>query len=248
MSAVNDGRPMWSSRVKKAAVFIAIVWTVAGSLVIFELVALRGVDTALAHPAFDGVTLANATEESVSCRLTSDERARAAALTSANEKVAIWLLGLNTGRDAVARQWNDPDPATLDSLDQSSRQLAEALGVAAPDRFRPHRLAEANTEFIAYVESSAHHTARQLALRYTGDACELYKLGAFWGYSTLVRAALSGERAVFGPEIRHHAAAFGLPEPLYLPVTLRTPADRSGEQLAEESMAFTQAVTAHLSR
>ena len=114
--------------------------------------------------------------------------------------------------------------------------------------FRPNRLAEAYTEFVTYIESSDRTTARQLATRYDRGACELYKLGALWGYSTLVRAVLAGERAVFGPEIRHHAAAFGLPEPLYLPVTLRTPADRTGEQLAEESMTFTQAVTEHLSR
>jgi hypothetical protein len=163
-------------------------------------------------------------------------------------RFAVWLLGLNTGRDAIARNRDAPDRTVLDQLETSARQIAEFLDVPAPDPFVARRLIDANTEFIDYIESSERATAVQLARRHGSRACELYKLAAFWGYSSLVRTVTAGERAVFGVEIRHHARALDLPEPLWSPLTRRTPPDRTPEELADESQALTDGMLQYLQR
>ena len=51
-----------------------------------------------------------------------------------------------------------------------------------PEPFTPEQIANANTEFIAFVkQGGAIETARQLAARHSPRAGELFKLGAFWG-------------------------------------------------------------------
>ena len=83
--------------------------------------------------------------------------------------------------------------------------LANTLGVPVPQPFVPRQLADANTEFIEFVESDANETARALARKHSSEACHLFKLGACWGYANAVRPFVPGERAIFAAEIRHHA-------------------------------------------
>jgi hypothetical protein len=158
------------------------------------------------------------------------------------------MLGLGAGRHAVARNAEQPDPRTVAQLEEVGRQLAEMLEVPPPDPFVPGRTGNAFREFAAFLESAERPTTRGLASRHTPATCELYKLAAFWGYDSVVRTVLAGDRGPFGAEIRHHARALSLPEPLWLPMTQPVPAGRTPEQIAEENLAVTRAVMAHLQR
>ena len=109
--------------------------------------------------------------------------------------MSAWLLGLNLGREAVARQSSASNSRLLTQLTADSSQLADRLDVPPPTVFSPVQIANANTEFVAFVEQDAGGTARRLAENLSPQACELFKLGALWGYSEMVRPLLPGERA-----------------------------------------------------
>ena len=214
-----------------------------------ELLTLRGMELLLAYPVFDRVTLSNATRDSVSCEAPPVEEAQApASLSPAEVRFAVWLLGLNTGRDAIVRNQDDPDAVMLAELEAEAREIAAFLDVPAPDPFVAQRLAGALSEFITYVESSDRATAVELARRHGANACELYKLGALWGYATVMRTVTQGERGVFAVEIRHHARTLNLPEPLWSPLTRRTPANQTSEALVGEGQALTDAILEYLQR
>jgi hypothetical protein len=234
---------------RRAATFVAIVWAIAGSLILMELLTLRGMELLLAYPAFDRVTLSSATRGSTSCAAPPVEDAPAPpSLSPAEARFAVWLLGLNTGRDAITRNQDDPNAVMLAEFEAGAREIAGFLDVPAPDPFVAQRLAAALSEFVTYIESSDRVTAVELARRHGGNACELYKLGALWGYATVMRTVTQGERGVFAVEIRHHARTLGLPEPLWSPLTRRTPADQTSEALAAEGQALTDAMLEYLQR
>jgi hypothetical protein len=234
---------------RRAATFVAIVWAIAGSLILMELLTLRGMELLLAYPVFDRVTLSNAARDSVSCEAPPVEVAPApGSLSPAEVRFAVWLLGLNTGRDAVVRNQDDPNVAMLAELEAGAAQIATLLDVPAPEPFVAQRLAGALSEFVTYIESSDRTTAVGLARRHGAKACELYKLGALWGYATVTRTVTQGERGVFAVEIRHHARRLDLPEALWSPLTRRTPADQTSEALADEGQALTNAIIEYLQR
>ncbi len=93
-------------------------------------------------------------------------------------RAAAWLLGVSLGRDAVIRQLAGASPQTLDQLLAGRGILASRLGVPAPSAFSPQQVAAANTEFVAFVEQDASDTGHRLAVRFSPQACELFKLGA----------------------------------------------------------------------
>jgi hypothetical protein len=230
---------------------VAIVWGVATTFVAFEIVSLRGMDLALSYPSvFGGLALSPVVTQSTSCVVAAGntrEQPRSTA-NARNGDADAWLLGLDLGRDAVFRQYAETNSPFLAELVTGSRERAERLGVPPPAVFQPEQMANANTEFVAFVERNASETARGLAETLSPRACELFKLGALWGYSEMVRPSLPGERAVFAMEIRHHALRAGVPEPLWSPMLQPTPANATAEEVIAQMTALTQGVTASLER
>ena len=175
-----------SSRLKGLAAFVAIVWMVAASFIAFEVVALLGVDVALSHPdALGDVMLSQATQASTACSVGPGERVEGTVpdISLNIARAAAWTLGLRVGEHAVVRQ----TPAAPDEMRKRSAQaverLADSLGAPRPAPFTARQVAVANTEFVDYVEGDGAGTAHHLAVAYSVDACRLYKLGSFWGYS-----------------------------------------------------------------
>ena len=246
--AAGSARPL-ASRIRKAVAFVAIVWGVAATFVAFEIVSLRGMDLALSYPSvFGGIALSPVVTKSTSCVVVSGNTREQPPSTAdvSTGRAGAWLLGLNLGRDAVFRQYAEPDSTFLAELAEGLRALAERLGVPPPAVFRPRQMANANTEFVAFVEHDAGETAHRLAEHVSPNACELFKLGALWGYSEMVRPSLPGERAVFAMEIRHHALRAGVPEPLWNPMLQRTPANATADEVISQMTALTQGVTTYL--
>lgn len=224
--------------------FVGIVWAVAASFIAFDLLALRAVGLLIGQPDWLGnLALSKTTRESRSCLV---EEGGATPSERSQARVNAWLMGQMIGRHALAQQYASVDRQLLDSMLAEADTLARSLGVPAPTAFAPRQIANANTEFSAFVAADASATARQLALRHSREACELYKLGAIWGYAMLARPMVPGEHAISAFEIRHYARAADLPEPLWQPMIARTPRNASYDEIAKATAALTEKVTEYL--
>ena len=237
------------SRLRNVVAFVSIVWSVAATFVVFEIVSLSGMDLALSYPAvFGSLVLSPVVTQSASCVVAPGDTGELPPSTAgANAgRTGAWLLGLNLGRDAVFRQYAESNSPFLAELAAGSSELAARLGVPSPAVFRPAQIANANTEFVAFVEQDASDTAHRLAENVSPHACELFKLGALWGYSEMVRPSLPGERAVFAMEIRHHALRADVPEPLWNPMMQRIPANSTPNEVIAQMTTLTGGVTRYL--
>jgi len=247
--ALRTARPFWS-RARNVIVFIAIVWGVAATFVAFEVVSLSAVDVARSNPDLFGDTMLSPTvTESTSCAAPAgSERPQPSTMISeADARVVPWLLGVSLGRDAVFRQYAPSNRQVPEQLAKDRDDHAAQLSVLSPEPFTPEQIANANTEFVAFVEQGrAAETARQLAATHSPRACELFKLGAMWGYSEMVRPLVPGERTVFEMEIRHYARRADVPEPLWSPMLQVTAADAKREDIIAATETLTDGVTAYL--
>ena len=244
----HPARP-FASRLRNLVVFVAIVWGVASTFVAFDMVQMRGADLIESYPAiFGDIALSPTVTQSTSCEVRpgDSQEQRAPVVDAGEARSGAWLLGLSLGRDALLRQYAGAKVQALDELGADRSALADRLGVPAPAVFRAEQMANANIEFRAVVEQDPGGTAHGLAVAFSPQACELFKVGAFWGYSEMVRPALPGDRAVFAMEIRHHALRAGLPEPLWSPMLQRVPADAKFDDIVAQMTALTNGVTTYL--
>jgi hypothetical protein len=247
LSAISP-RP-FASRLRNLVAFVAIIWGVAATFIAFEVVSLSGMDLVLSYPGvFGDIALSRVVTQSTLCVVApSDARELPQPAAGVNDsRAGAWRLGLNLGRDAVARQYAESNSPLLAQLAAGLVDLADRLSVPAPAVFRAGQMANANTEFIAFVEQDAGETAHRLAEQVSPQACELFKLGALWGYSEMVRPALPGERAVFAMEIRYHALRADVPEPLWDPMLQRTPANSKPDEVLAQMTTLTEGVTTYL--
>jgi hypothetical protein len=237
-----------TKRLKSAALFVGIVWALAGTFVAFELLALSTTRRAFSNPAtFGKLMLSRATQESTACDVPPGKAGgQIGAISNSVANARSWLLGVNFGRDAQSRQWGGTGSQGDKQVVASIEQLSGMLAVPTPATFTAAQIANANTEFVSFVEGDAAGTAHGLALQYSPNACRLFKLGAFWGYSLLVRVALPGERSIYAIEIDYYGRQIGLPDELMRAMTAPTSANASRGELASETIALTDAVTKHL--
>jgi hypothetical protein len=227
------------ARLKRAAAFVAIVWGVAGSYLAFEVATMRAMNVVLAYPdIIGGLVLSRSVSESTTCVAGPVQGSSARNPLAA--RADSFALGVTVGHEAVFRQWARSNPQIIAPLTADVQKGAAALGVAAPGRFRPQQLADANREFVAWIEADDQGTARELASRYAPQACHAYKLGAVWGYSEVVRLALPDHRAAFGVEIRHYAQQIPVPAELWRPM-LQPSSFPAGSAELEREMAATSA-------
>jgi hypothetical protein len=247
--ALHTVRP-FVSRARGVIAFIAITWGVAAMFVTIEIVSLRMVDLALRNPAVSANRMLSRTvTESTSCAVAagSGRPQLSTTISAAEARVVSWLLGLNLGRDAVFRQHDPSDRQVLDPWAAERVDLAARLAVRSPEAFKPAQIANANTEFVAFIEQGgAAETARQLAATHSPRACELFKLGAVWGYTEMARPLLLGRRAVFGLQIRHYAMRSNVPEPLWSPMLQVTAVDAKREDITASTKTMTDSVTKYL--
>ena len=237
-------------RARRAMSFVAITWGIATTFVIFEVVSLSSLDLVLAYPAlFGDIALSRTVTRSTSCdvRPGRETGRRSPDLSLSDTNVGAWFLGINLGRDALLRQYVRSNPEAFEQLTAAREDLARRLAVPAPTRFIPQQMATANVEFIDFVETGISETTHALAEAFSPRTCHLFKLGAYWGYSEMVRPSLAGERAVFAMEIRYHALRAEVPESLWSPMFDPLPADSKSEDVTAQMTALTNGVTAHLS-
>ena len=161
-------------------------------------------------------------------------------------RAAARLRGLKCGRNALARQYASVDPKTLAPGLKDIETIANVLSVPPPQVFVPGQVASANTEFVAFVESNSNETARSHALKHSSEVCHLFKLGTLWGYASLVRSSLPGERAIFAAEIGHHAKSATLDRSFWQPMTQSTNAYATKGEIFRADAAVTEGLTRYL--
>lgn len=225
------------TRLKHASLFVAIVWALAGSFVAFELLFVSATDAALANPvALGGMALPEATQQSTACKVGQDEAAgQAGPLAGPDAKADAWILGVRFGSDT---QSGVPgrDSTNAQSVSEVER-LAGRLAVPVPGAFSPGQVANANTEFVTHVEADASGTAHRLAVMYSPEACQVYKLGALWGYTMWIRVREPGRRTAMAIPINYYGRQLGLPEPLTRAMVTPASANTSSADRAAEAIA-----------
>ena len=235
-----------TTRLKHAALFVAIVWALAGSFVAFELLSLTVFDALLANPeALGDTALPQATQQSTACQVSPGEAAgQAGPLAAPDARVDAWMLGVYSGSDT---QSGTPsrDSTNAQSVSEVER-LAARLAVPMPGAFSARQIANAHSEFVSHVEADASGTAHRLAVKYSPEACQLYKLGAFWGYTMWIRVGVPGRRTAMAIPINYYGGQAGLPEPLTRAMVTPASTDTSRADRAAEAIALTEAVTKHL--
>ena len=234
------------TRLKHAALFVAIVWALAASFVAFDLLSLSVGDAMLANPdTFGELALSRATQHSTACKVSPGEATgQAGPLAEPEAKADAWMLGVHFGSDTQSGVWS-LDRTHAPSVSEVER-LADRLSVPAPNPFAATQIANAHEEFVAHVEADTGATAHRLAVQYSPEACQLYKLGAFWGYAMWVRVALPGTRSAMAIPINYYGRQAGVPEALTRAMITPAPADGSRADRAAEAIALTGAVTKHL--
>ena len=235
-----------ATRLKNAALFVAIVWALAASFVAFELLSLSITGAIVANPGQAGdLALSQATQQSTACKVGPDEAAgQAGPVTAPEARADAWMLGVYFGSDTQSGTASR-DRTTAQSVSEVER-LAERLVVPPPRTFSARQIANAYQEFVSHVEADAGGTAHRLAVKYSPEACQLYKLGAFWGYAMWIRVALPGTSSVMAVPINYYGRQVGLPESLTKALVAPASADGSRADRAAEAIRLTEAVTKHL--
>jgi hypothetical protein len=250
------------NRLKSLAAFVAIVWGVAGSFVVLDVLFLAGASR-LSEPGgpLESLSLPAALQRSQVCRAVSRNPNGVSGLATADVRALAWLLGVRMGHharsalivgtsagagDERARESFTAQQRMVDNAAAERDRLASVLKVPPPAPFTPANQATVNIEFVPFVENDDNRTARALTTDYGSEACELYKMGAYWGFSLLVRAALPGEPNIYAREIAYYARRLEVPQSLWQPMVSRTPADAAGEALATDADAATRRVAAYL--
>lgn len=187
--------------------------------------------------AFDSGALNREVLESQSCQAQAPVRLSQANEITPTVKVAVWTMGLREGlmagwekqiRDGEAAasdpgmsQWVATARRALDEADASANRLAALLQVTRPALFEPENVLTELNDYRTYVESMTQPVARELASAYSPRVCEIYKMGAYWGFSILFRAAKPNQRNVFAAELSHYGERLRLRETLLLQMTER---------------------------
>ena len=235
-----------SSRLKHAAIFVVTVWALAASFVAFELLGLAFTSVMVANPEQAGDLLVSAaTLQSSACEVGANEASgQAGALGQREAKADAWMLGVHFGSDTQSAAQRAPGGNL--QADGEVERLASELAVPPPRAFLARQIANAHDEFVSHVEADNGGSAHRLAVSYSPEACRLFKLGAFWGYTMWIRVALPGESTPMSIPINYYARQVGLPEPLTRAMITPTAAGGSRADRAAEAIAITEAVTRHL--
>jgi hypothetical protein len=235
-----------ASRLKHAVMFAVTVWALAASFVAFELLGFAFTRVMVANPEQAGDLLVSAaTLQSSACDVAVNEAAgQAGALGEREAKADAWMLGVHFGSDTQSAAQRAPG-STLQGNGEVER-LSTELAVPAPRAFSAQNFASAHDEFVTHVEADAGGTAHRLAVSYSPEACRLFKLGAFWGYTMRIRVTLPGTSTVMSIPINYYARQVAMPEALTRAMITPMAAGGSRADRAAEAIALTEAVTRHL--
>ena len=235
-----------TTRLKRIAAFVAIVWGVAATFVGIEIVSTFTFDFVATNPLLARIVSANLSA-SRSCLVESEPASPEGGRRAMPGRNGAFMLGVLVGRHAAFAPYSAANPGVLAPLVAAVEQAARELGLATPPPFTARQLANANTEFAAWLEADENRTAQQIAARYSPQACHAYKLGAVWGYREVMRLSVPSDTTAFAVPIRYYAEQIPVPEQLWRSMLRASSAPAGSDELEAEGNAVTAAVLMFLS-
>lgn len=238
--------------------------TVVGVLLVAALMvfAFAGVIWLTDAPWFDSLALSREVRESTSCE-PDPTHPTAQNVDARASRTAAWILGVRQGehhgwlkqlrqgervRDAEGmNEWLVHAKQKARDTEAAVDRMATLLKVPTAPLAVPASASEEIDAFRTFLEAQSQPTARALARTYSTEVCKLYKLGGYWGYSILFRAAAPSDRNIFAPEIRYYSAELAIPNALVGAMTepLSSTSDADVQAASEK---LSQAIAEHWSR
>ncbi len=217
----------------RGALFVAIVWSIAGAFLALEFASNQLFYQAMRAgwlPAelVQGTRLMPAT---LVCRQ-EDVDATEAANVDVNDPIALrearsasWYLGLMFGF-ATAMSNVGLTGAQMAADREDVEKRAAMLRLPVPVAPKSRHVLDQMFDFHTNLEADPQCVAARLTRRYGPRFGYLYKFRAVAGYAMPVRGVRSGP--VFALEIQVYGRGAGIPQELWLPLTLASLADLPG--------------------
>ena len=230
----------WSeTRVGRALLFLAVVWSIAGAFLALQLglPELLGLAVSRGWVGAELVMPTPVTTDTASCSQDGAGLTQWPSMSASDPDVmaelryATWVLGQRLGFAAGMVDAGLP-PERLDPLLDEIATAARRLGLAPPRLPEIRSVANALHEFAVYVEADPECVAAGLTARYGPRLGHLYKFGAVIGHAIPYRA--NGIGAAFAPQIAVYGAGAGIPRDLWLPMTSESLEDIPGADPRQE--------------
>lgn len=235
------------TRIGRALLFVAIVWSIAGA---FQVL-FYGFPWLLDRAVKDGwiadtlVTVKPLKPNDCVTQIQNTPQPALDATGLRRTRVAVYevgfILGLATGaRNAGAAGEADPAPSR-----EARAALALELGLPIPEIPPLHRTADALREFEVHMAADPQCIGARLAKGFSVQHDALYRFGALAGHSMVYRSAAPQVGALFVPALRQYGKAAGLPEHVWRPLT-DPPSGQPGPQAQAEARAVVGRIHAYL--
>ena len=251
------GTRRWSdSRLGRGAIFLGIVWSIAGA----SLLILQGLPSLLVEAVAVGL---------ISADLTGDRRAGADGIqrcaeqdvAQADRQAVVNDAALQRARYSAFRMGRSFGLAAgtafsgtsgrseqvtpmLQQVMQEVHGQAASLGVPAPELPVVRHMSTALSEFADDLSGDRQCTAARLASRYSPVHGEIYRFGAVIGYAAIF--CVNDVCGAHGTEIRRYGLAAGIPEHLWLPMSRGSLADVPGTSPREKTLGLLAILDEHV--
>ena len=213
-------------RMKTSIVLVSVAAGLAAAVVVLFLAVVWFGDS----PALDDGALPRQVREANSCGVEQSGAKSGAIFDTQTMTVAAWILGTREGAfagwtkqlrdgqrmsaaDGMA-EWLTQSEKQVVETDASAARMAATLRVKRPPPFAFARTGTTIEDFRTFIESATQPTARGLAETYSPRLCAVYKTGAYFGFSTLFRAASLKARNIFAAELKFYGKRLDMPNDL----------------------------------
>lgn len=245
------------SRMKITGWIVLGISVVVTALAVFAMVSVFLMSWLGGSEAFGPRYVPSEVSRSASCQAKSDVIS-ARTPVAAVKTVAAWIMGVRLGEHAgwtqqmrngdafldqsEMRQWLESSQRNATRTRAAVARMASTLEVSHPVLFDPVATLMAVGAFRSYIERDDHAAAVALASAYSPATCEIYKLGAYWGFSILYRVAQPTSRNVYAPEITFYAKRVTLPAELLEAMLAAVPDNKTQSEVIEASEALSRAI------
>jgi hypothetical protein len=236
---------------RRPALFVAIVWSLALAFLILDTVTYRLIDwgyrSALISDEYGMPTPSHEAVATCAARVQNSTATSSTVATPQQARLVAWKMGTGFGFAVALERAGAIDAAKRQEAVNEIGPLGQMLLVPTPIPPPSGPSAGALPEYGQLVEDDEACTSAFLAHRYGPPVSHLYKLGALTGFAVVYRTICPQCGALFIAQVRHHAKEAGLPAESWGPFTQAPPNDESAEVRQQKAMEALQVIGDSLS-
>jgi hypothetical protein len=235
--ARSGRRPWTQTRLGRGLLFLGIVWSIAGAFLILQngqiLILNRAIDYGLISPDRT-VNLRPGDDATLRCARPGGTEGDQQSVTDpgALHRASNDAYGLGKIY-GLAAVYQSADPGKVAPILNAARNVADALGVPAPELPSIRHKASGVTEFADDLTADSQCTAARLASRFTPAHGQLYRLGVVVNYSAFWCS--NGLCGALHAEILRYGQESGVPPGLWLPLVRGSLSDVPGADAREKT-------------